>query len=136
MIAEADLICYPMGSFYSSIIANLLPEGVTEAISSNHCPKVYIPNTGTDPEQYGLSLTDCVGSLRDYLTRGAPPIQPTEDVLNFVVVDAQNAAYPGGVKTEEIRTLGVSIIDTPLVTTASAPYIDPEALISVLLSLV
>jgi len=52
LILEAELICYPMGSFYSSRIANLLPRGVGQAVAENDCPKVYIPNTGVDPEQY------------------------------------------------------------------------------------
>jgi 2-phospho-L-lactate transferase/gluconeogenesis factor (CofD/UPF0052 family) len=45
LIREAELICYPMGSFYSSLIANLLPKGVGKAVSRNPCPKVFIPNT-------------------------------------------------------------------------------------------
>lgn len=56
LIASAELICYPPGSFYSSLLANLLPEGVGRAIHANRCPKVFIPNSSPDPEQAGLGL--------------------------------------------------------------------------------
>ena len=48
-ILAADLICYPVGIFYSSVIANLLPKGVGDAILALTRPNVYIPNGGTDP---------------------------------------------------------------------------------------
>jgi CofD-related protein of GAK system len=136
LITNAELICYPMGSFYSSLVANLLPGGVVEAISQNQCPKVYVPNTGSDPEQFGMTVTDCVATLRDYLTRGTQVIQRTDDVLQFVVLDSRNGEYPGGIEVTQLDKLGIVTIDTRLVTEASAPYIDPKALISVLLSLV
>ena len=49
-ITGADLICYPIGSFYSSVVANLLPDGVGKAVAANSCPKVFIPNPTHDPE--------------------------------------------------------------------------------------
>ncbi len=72
LIHDAELICYPMGSFYSSLIANLLPKGVGRAISRNPCPKVFIPNTGCDPEQYGLELADQIQTLISYLRQDDP----------------------------------------------------------------
>ena len=50
LVVGADLICYPPGSFYTSMLANLLPKGVGLAIAANGSPKVYIPNLGQDPE--------------------------------------------------------------------------------------
>ena len=47
------MICYPIGSFYSSVIANLLPDGVARAVAENDCPKIFIPNTGVDKEMLG-----------------------------------------------------------------------------------
>ena len=45
LIRSSELICYPVGSFYSSLIANLLPRGVGRAVAGVNCPKIYIPNT-------------------------------------------------------------------------------------------
>ncbi|MFP3427373.1 2-phospho-L-lactate transferase CofD family protein, partial [Pseudoalteromonas sp. SIMBA_162] len=44
LIESAELICFPPGSFSSSVLANLLPKGVGRAVLANPCPKVYIPN--------------------------------------------------------------------------------------------
>ena len=43
VIRTADLICYPVGSFFSSVMANLLPLGVSCAVREAACPKVFIP---------------------------------------------------------------------------------------------
>ena len=58
LIERADLICYPPGSFYSSVLANLLPKGVGESIARRVVPKVYVPSIGRDPECIGMNLAD------------------------------------------------------------------------------
>ena len=40
LIAAADLICFGPGSFFSSLVANVLPKGVGRAVAANPCPKV------------------------------------------------------------------------------------------------
>ncbi len=42
LIETADMICYPPGSFHSSLIANLLPKGVGKSIARSSNPKVYV----------------------------------------------------------------------------------------------
>jgi CofD-related protein of GAK system len=133
-IAEAELICYPIGSFYSSLIANLLPSGVGRAVAANPCPKVYVPNTGSDPELVGLSLTDQVRILIGYLTADHESVRPGQ-VLGLILVDAKGGAYPGGVDHGALRKLGVAVIDCPLVTRQSAPRLDAGLLARALASL-
>lgn len=135
LIASAELICYPMGSFFTSIIANLLPTGVCEQIIQNKTPKVYVPNTGVDPECYGYDLAGQVRFLLNQLMAGNPDSAPG-DVLNFVIVDSKNGQYTGGLDLEAVRELGVTVIDTPLISDQSTPYIDEHLLLPVLLSLV
>jgi CofD-related protein of GAK system len=135
LIGEADLICYPMGSFYSSLVANLLPEGVGGAIKGNPCPKVFIPNTDKDPETVGLSLVEQIDRLIDYLRKDAPHRISTEDVLGFILMDTKGARYPGRFSKRKLRARGMEVIDCPLVTKCSAPYIDAERLMPILLSL-
>ncbi|MBD3380864.1 MAG: GAK system CofD-like protein [candidate division Zixibacteria bacterium] len=135
LISMAELICYPVGSFYSSVTANLLPEGVTNSILDNHCPKIYIPNMGIDPEQFGMTVSDCVETLIRYLKQNSVDNVSTEKLLNFVIVDSKYGDYPGGLDLEEIRRQGVEVIDTPLVTESSRPLIDEKRLIEVVLSL-
>ncbi|SLM32644.1 conserved hypothetical protein [Desulfamplus magnetovallimortis] len=176
LINEADLVCYPMGSFYSSLIANLLPEGVGKAISNLPVPKVYIPSTGkSDPETFGMTLMDQIYVLVYYLVRNghvdmnesimqgnissmitrrkgiAGPyrlfagryemsysnnIKPAVcDLLNYVIIDSKNGEYEGKIDKCALKKMGIEVIDMPLITSETSPYIDPKALVSLLLSL-
>lgn len=135
LIAEAELICYPIGSFYSSLVANLLPVGVGRAVAANPCPKVFVPNLGVDPEAKGLSVTDQVRILLEYLRRDAPDEIANDAILNFVLLDTKGGDYPGSVDRKRLRSWGVEIIDCALVTEASSPYLDGAKLAEVLLSL-
>lgn len=130
LIRSADLICYPPGSFYSSVLVNLLPEGVTSAIRANPNPKVYIPNLGHDPEQFGLSLLTQVKKLirfvhsdnNEYNSLGA---------LDFLLVD-EKVAYQD---LDEIEALGVTIIRADIADENASKYHNKklsEALISLL----
>lgn len=134
LIHKAELICYPMGSFYSSVLSNLLPEGVSKAIAENSCPKIYIPNTTHDPEQIGMDLPQSVGHILSYLRLHSPET-PVKQLLNFVLVDSQNGSYPYDLNLEQVRKMGVEVIDTELITEEYAPYICPKQLIDILLSL-
>ncbi|MBD3170279.1 MAG: GAK system CofD-like protein [candidate division Zixibacteria bacterium] len=135
LIGEAELICYPMGSFYTSVIANLLPAGVGRAVAANNCPKIYIPNTGTDPECYGLSTAEQVKVLIEYLKKDCPAGTRVEKLLNFVLVDRAGGDYPGEIDTQSIESRGVKLIDCPLVSSESSPYLDEKILVPILLTL-
>ena len=132
-IAEADLIVYPPGSFFTSVIANLLPDGVGRAVVDNSCPKVFVPNTSADPETTGMSVTDQVDRLRRHLLDSGAP--EGGDVLGYVVVDRKNGEYPGGLNCGELEQRGLTVIDAHLATRDSAPYIDALKLCEILLSL-
>jgi CofD-related protein of GAK system len=133
LIEQADLICYPPGSFFSSLIANLLPKGVGKAISSNGAPKVYIPNLGNDPELFGLSLQDTLETLLYYLQQDSKETK-ADSFINFIVVDSEHGHYPSGIPIDTIQKLGITLIDTKLMNKGDTHY-DDERLVSVLLSL-
>jgi CofD-related protein of GAK system len=134
LIERAELICFPMGSFYSSLLANLLPEGVGTAVAVNSCPKVFIPNLAGDPEQIGMSLDDALRTLLKQLRSDAGSDCPANKLLNFVLLDSRNSDLaPPSVQLAQ--KLGITVIDTRLVTKKCAPYYDPELLVAALLSL-
>ncbi|OQY58631.1 MAG: hypothetical protein B6245_10790 [Desulfobacteraceae bacterium 4572_88] len=135
LISEAELICYPIGSFYSSLIANLLPRGVGTAVSQNPCPKIFIPNSAEDPELYGHDLNDQVRLLIEYLKQDAPEGTLPSDFLNFIILDEKHKGYPGQLDEDEMRQMGIEIIRCPLISQETAPYIDEKRLVPVLLSL-
>lgn len=128
LIKNADLICYPMGSFFSSLIANLLPEGIGNAIKENPCPKIFIPSTGKDPECLGYTLDMQAEALLDYLRADSPAIQ-NKDVLNYILLDKEIALG----KTNKIN--GIECIYSSLVFEKEVNLIQPDKLVSVLLSL-
>jgi CofD-related protein of GAK system len=132
-IGKADLICYPPGSFYSSVVANLLVDGVGRAVAANNCPKIFVPSTGADPETPGMSVADRAEVLRRLLRADAG----TEDgeVLGYVLVDARNGEYPGGIDKKRLGKLGFTVVEAPLVTDESGADIDGRALSEFLLSL-
>jgi len=135
LIDQADLICFPPGSFYSSLIANLLPNGVCRAISNNPAPKVFIPCLGQDPEQFGLSTSRSLDVLLHYLKLGAGQDCPNNRLLNYVLMDSHNGNYASTVSQSRMDKLGIKLIDTTLITKQSAPYYDPDLLVGTLLSL-
>ena len=135
LISNADLICYPPGSFYSSVLANLIPEGVGRAIAGNDCPKVFIPNLGSDPEQIGMNFEQVINALLDQLRADLPEKCGAQNLLNFVLMDSDNGQYPEGFSRKYLNDLGIELIDVKLVSKQSAPYYDNDLLVSALLSL-
>jgi 2-phospho-L-lactate transferase/gluconeogenesis factor (CofD/UPF0052 family) len=124
-----------MGSFYSSVAAGLLPKGIGAAIRSALAPKVYVPNTGHDPEQIGMTLSRCVKNLVHLVRHDSGEDTPVEEILNFVLLDTRNARSAVALDPGRVRELGVEVIDLELVTPQSQPAIDPERLSQVLISL-
>ena len=134
-IASADLICYPMGSFFTSLVANLLPHGVGRAIQSAPCPKIFIPSTGHDPEVYGHELTGLTDCLLAYLTRDDPTGIAPQEVLNYILVDTKRGSYPGNIDHEYLKGKGIQLLDTELISPADSPAIAPDLLAQILISL-
>lgn len=133
-ITAADVICYPMGSFYSSVIVNLLPAGVAPAIAANTCPKVFIPNTGVDPEQLGMSIADCVESIHEYLASRCDRHTSIRDFVQFVLLHKDATAYESAPDLAALRRIGVEPIEVPLVSESSKPLLDAEMLVRTLVS--
>ncbi len=132
LIDDADLIVYPMGSFWSSVMANLLPSGVGRAIAAAKCPKVYVPSTGPDSELIGTSTNECIQHLLRTLRRDCGPETPTTDLLNAVILDENPSNY-FGLNVRELQDWELSTTALPLVTAGNE--IDSERLAHVLLSL-
>lgn len=133
-IRRADLICYPVGSFFSSVLANLLPLGVSEAVRQAACPKVFIPNLGNDPELLGYTVQDQVAFLLEKIqparlhgsTVGRPQAQTTQAALTALLIDTDETRYPGGIPHTWLHRLDIKVIRAELVTPESAPFLDAE----------
>lgn len=86
-IKEADAIVIGPGSLYTSILPNILVDGVVDALSSSTAPKIYICNIMTQPgETDGKNVADHVKVLLDHAE------------LNFIdYVIVNNEELPVGV---------------------------------------
>lgn len=137
-LRSAGAICYPMGSFYTSVLANLLPQGVGRSVSSARCPKIFIPNSGLDAELHGLTVSGQAAMILRHLREDAPDA-PAESLLQYVLVDSRNGRYEGGLCREErvaLSNLGVRLIEKLLVCENDPQMHIPELTAKALLEIV
>ncbi|GAA6201037.1 GAK system CofD-like protein [Aquicoccus sp. SU-CL01552] len=89
LIEQAEVICYPPGSLYSSVVANLLPSGVGQAIAQRRVPKVYLPSLGQDPEALDHTLADQVSAILAPLQADAGPDVPARALMTHVLCESR-----------------------------------------------
>ena len=119
-IREADIVVIGPGSLYTSIIPNLLVDGIVDAIRRSRALKVYVCNVMTqDGETEGYTVSDhiralfkhsCPG-LFDLCLTNSSPIPPA-----VVQRYAQEGAEPIFCDRESVEALGVEIISRPVST--------------------
>lgn len=67
-IKEADLVVIGPGSLYTSVLPNLLVQGIHQALASTQALKVYVCNVATQPgETDGYGIADHVEALKRHL---------------------------------------------------------------------
>lgn len=87
-IAEADLIVMGPGDLYTSIICNLIVDGVAKAISKSKAKKVYVANLMTKFGQtHGFGAQDHLDAMEKYLGKGS---------IDVCLVN-ENRDYPKGI---------------------------------------
>lgn len=129
-LEQADLICFPMGSFYSSVLANLLPQGVGRTIAASGATKVFIPNTGHDPELQGLDLAGQIEMLLATLKADAPS-ECSHSFIDMVLADGSNGVYPGSfdrTMRKRLNQMDICAVDAPIVCAPGRH--DPVALLA------
>ena len=119
-IAQADLILLGPGSLYTSIIPNLLVDGVAEAIAKSRALKILVMNIMTqDGESDGYTGADHVRAL---LHHGAPGIIDVCIANNAVIGEAILAPYRQEcveqlrLEREEIEAMGIQVEEYPMAT--------------------
>ena len=134
LVERADLICYPPGSLYTSVIANLLPRETGRTIAQQGAPKVYIPSLGDDPECVGMDIADQVGALLNAMRLDAGAECPAGDLITVVICDRDV------VDATEIKRVSkaydIPCIALPLRQKNEPGKYDPESFCDTLLSLI
>jgi CofD-related protein of GAK system len=135
LIREADLICFPMGSFFSSIVVNLLPQGVGQAVYQNSCPKIFIPNMGYDSELRDVTVMDQIQILLKHLLKDCDESASSQEVLTYILIDETRKDFPDDAERDILENKGVHILRMDLVNSGNNTLIAEKKLIPSLLSL-
>lgn len=98
-IKKADIIILGPGKLHTSVITNLLVEGVADAIRQSNAKKIYICNVMTQPYVTDdFTVSQHVEELEKYLGK---------NVLNYVVA---NTAYPDQSIIEHFQKVNASVV--------------------------
>lgn len=117
-IGEAELILLGPGSLYTSVIPNLLVDGIADAVRTSDALKIYICNIMTqDGETEGMTASDHVKALLDHSGPGlvdlclcnSAPVRP-----GLVERYREEDAAPIVVDRAAIEALGVEAVTRPL----------------------
>ncbi len=117
-IEEAELILLGPGSLYTSVIPNLLVDGIAEAVCRSKALKLYICNIMTqDGETEGMTASDHVAALLDHSGPGlvdlclcnSAPVRP-----GLLERYREEDAIPITVDKEAIEALGVELVARPV----------------------
>lgn len=113
-IAEADIIAIGPGSLYTSILPNLLVEGIKKAILDSRAKKVYICNLMTQAGETGnYTASDHVQALIDHMGENfidTVLISKEEIPENVQYLYKQEKASPVKIDVEVLETLNIEIV--------------------------
>ena len=136
-IAQADLILLGPGSLYTSIIPNLLVEGVAETIAESQALKIMVMNIMTqDGESEGYTGADHVRALLHHGVDGIVDVviannaELPEEVL---VPYRQEGVGPLRLEREEIEAMGIEVWEYPMATGQRYIRHDTDALASAIM---
>ena len=117
-IHEADMIVLGPGSLYTSIIPNLLVDGIVDAIRESTALKIYVCNVMTqEGETEGYTAADHIAAIFQHSEPGlfslclanSSPI-PADAAARY----AGEGAEPLRCDTERCATLGVEVVRRPI----------------------
>jgi uncharacterized cofD-like protein len=138
-IARADLITFGPGSLYTSVIPNLLVQGIPEAVRRSPAVKAYFVNLMWQPcETMSFSASDHVRAIYDHAGAG---------LVEYAVVNtgpvrsslrkkyARQQVQPVEVDFEKLESMGLEIVAGNLLLESATVRHNPEAVAAVAVQL-
>ena len=139
-ILNADVLIFGPGSLYTSVIPNLLVEGIRDAVVRSKAIKIYICNVMTQPgETDGYGAYDHVQALVDHVGT---------QFLDYAIVNSQDVTLeqlrqydaegsrPITPDIDKIRSLGITVVPARLISKDDLVRHDPRKLARVLIALI
>lgn len=132
-IEGAELILLGPGSLYTSIIPNLLVDGVAEAISASDALKIYVCNIMTqDGETEDMTAADHVEALMAHGLENLDICLCNNATVAPELLERyrEEDARPIVIDRDRLAGLGVEVVERPLTTPVGAQYArhDPKQL--------
>lgn len=139
-IGKAELILLGPGSLYTSVIPNLLVDGVAEAISASDALKIYVCNIMTqDGETEEMTAADHVEALMEHGLTNLDICLCNNATVSDDLLERyrEEDARPIVIDRDRLARLGVEVAERPLTTPKGAQYArhDPEQLAEAVLEL-
>ena len=138
-IADADVITFGPGSLFTSVIPNLLVDGIPEAIRSSPAVKAYFVNLMWQPgETTDFTASDHVRAIYRHAGRG---------LLDYAVVNvrsitgrlkkryAREAALPVEIDIEKLTRMGLKVLSGNLASLTNQVRHDPTVTAAVVMRL-
>jgi uncharacterized cofD-like protein len=144
-IAEAELIILGPGSLYTSVVPNLLIQGIADALRQSSAKKIYVCNVMTqDSETTDFSVSDHVQAV---LVHAGGQMQKGARLLNGVLVNDEmplleqdaaslakyGKAQPVRYDPDRLRELGVVPVRRSLIDPNVSVHHDPARLAKVIM---
>jgi len=140
-IEEADLVIMGPGDLYTSIVPNLLVDGVSDSIRKSRARVAYVVNLMTKPgESDSFKASDFVKEVQEYLgsTARIDCLVINDAPIPDKVLERYKRAnsYPVELDLEECSGLVQQILQSPLVVSGTPIRHDSDALAQAIMEIV
>lgn len=138
-IQEADIIIFGPGSLYTSIIPNLLVQGMVEAIENSPAQKLYICNIMTQPgETQGYTAHEHIKAIYDHVGPIVDQILVNSEAIpnRLLKKYREKGAAPVRVDTSALARLGVRVWSKYLVQHSNLVRHQPEKLAQAVMEII
>lgn len=132
-IRQADVVVLGPGSLYTSIMPNLLIDGVAEALRATKARVIYICNVANQRgETTGLDAVGHVLALEEHGLRGAIDVVLVHDSDAAPLPDDISPVDGGANARARIEAHGITVVVTDLVDRSAPMHHDPDLLCAAL----